>query len=161
MTTDYIHSWNSVERGCFEYLKTALGTLEGVQAFTFEDMPRTMPDDDADFYIWHFAINGGAKQVQRQDRANVIGGAWQMDAEFMAICSTDYLAKLVGGIVEGAMPATASDVDGLGMLYSTEFPSRERVTRNVLNEDRAGDERIFFEVRVPMVAAFGNVDKME
>lgn len=161
MTTEYIHSWHSVERGCFEYLKTALGTLENVQAFTTETMPRTMPDDGSEFFIWHFAINGGTKQVQRQSRANVVNGSWQMNAEFMAVCSTDYLAKLVGGIVENAMPAKGDDVEGLAMLYSTEFPSRERVTRNVFNEDRAGDERVFFEVRIPMVAAFGNVDKVE
>ena len=161
MSSDFTYSWHAVERGCFEYLNKALGTLENVQAFTLDDMPRTMPDDGADFYIWHFMINGGAKNIQRQNRALIPSGAWEMNAEFSASCSTDYVAKLVGGIIENAMPATSADVDGLALLYNTEFPSRERVTRNVLNEDRAGDERIFFEMRIPMIAAFGNVDKME
>ena len=161
MTSDYTYSWHTVERGCFEYINQALGTLEDVQGYTLETMPRTMPDDGSEFYIWHFAINGGTKDVQRQNRSQVINGAWQMNAEFSAICSTDYLAKLVGGIIEQALPATSEDVVGLARLYNTEFPTRERVTRNVFNADRAGDEQIFFEVRVPMIAAFGNVDKVE
>lgn len=161
MSYDYTHSWHTVERGCFEYINNALGTIENVQGFTLENMPRTMPDDGEDFYIWHFAINGGTKDVQRLVRGQVIGGAWQMNAEFSAICTTDYLAKLIGGTMENALPATGDDVTGLARLYNTEFPSRERVTRNVFNEDRAGDERVFFEVRIPMIAAFGNVDKVE
>lgn len=158
---DYTYSWMSVERGCFEYLNRVLGTIEGVQAFPMKDMPRTMPSDGTDFFIWEFSINGGAIPVQRQQRGNLELGAWQMDASFRAICTTDDVAMLVGGVLVNALPATSADnINGLARLYPTEFPSREKTTERVFNTDRAGDERIFFEVTLPLVAAFSNVERM-
>jgi hypothetical protein len=159
MPIDYTYSWDSIERGCFEYINRVMGTIEGVTAYTLDTFPRTMPSDDADFFIWHFSINGGAVSVFRNDRTKLPGGPFEMDAEFMASCSTDRVAKLVGGILLNALPANNADVAGLGRLYNTEYPSRERTTKPVLNPTRAGDERIFFDVTVPLRAIFDNVER--
>jgi hypothetical protein len=158
-TPDYTYSWDSIERACFEYLNNVLGTVEGVAAFTLETYPRTMSDDDQDFFIWHFSINGGPVTVFRNSRAMLPGGPWEMDAEFIAECTTDRTAKLVAGLVLNALPADQNDIPGLARLYHTEYPRRERTTKPVLSTTRAGDERVFFEVTIPMRAIFDNVER--
>ena len=156
MSNPFLYAWQTVETGCRDYLNTALGTIEGIQGFTEQDWPRTVPSNGDDFFIWRFGINGGGEVVQRNSRATVIGGAWHMDAEFMAICSTDAVALAVAGLVIDALPATSADVTGLARLYFTEWPSRQRIVQNLLNDENAGQEQIFYELRIPMSAAFSN-----
>ena len=154
--SNFLYAWNSIENGCYGYFREALGTLDGVQAFTFEDMPRTMPDDSEQFFIWSFKIDGGGEVVQRSNRNNLEAGAWKMDAMFTARCSNDTVAKSVAGIIINALPVLGSDVDGLARLYHTAWPSRQYITVPVANENRAGDERRFVELIIPMACAFGN-----
>jgi hypothetical protein len=161
MSAGFAHSWATIEAGCFDYLGRALGTIEDVQGFRVDNLPRTMPDDGTDFFIWSFKIDGGSDVVQRPNRNQVIGGAWKMAAEIVVWATTDALAKRIAGLVLDALPATGGDVDGLSRLYYTAFPTREWVVRGVLNEDRAGDERRFVQLTIPMECAFGNVGRAE
>lgn len=162
MSNSFLHSWSSVERGLIDYFSAVLGTIEGVQGYTVDTLPRTMPDDSTDFYIWTFRIDGGTEIIQRQNRSDIPSGAWKMDAVFQAWATTDYLSKQIAGAVLDALPVTPSDgVDGLARLYYTSWPTREWVTRGVLNDQRAGDERRFVQLTLTMECAFGNVPRIE
>jgi hypothetical protein len=160
MSASFVHSWASCERLCFDYLQTALGTIEGAQGFTPENFPREMTGDESYWFIWTFRISGGAMDVQRQARTEATGGVWHMDAEFTALCASDAVAKQVGGTVVGALPVADTDVPGLSRLYATQYPAIERVVKSLLNGENAGQEKTFFEVRVPMRAAFSNIDEV-
>ena len=160
--SNFLHSWSSVERGCIDYLSRVLGTIEGVQGYNTDALPRTMPDDATDFYIWTFRIDGGAEVVHRNNRTQINAGAWKMDAVFQSWSTTDYLAKQIAGAVIDAMPALGADgIEGLARLYHTAWPTREWVLRNVLNDDRAGDERRFVQMTLNMECGFGNVPRIE
>ena len=160
--SNYLYAWASIERGCFEYFQRALGTIEGVQGYTVDDLPRTMPSDAEDYFLWSFKIDGGSEVIQRGDRSQLINGAWKMDATFQAWATTDYLAKQIAGIIIDALPVLPTDgVDGLARLYHTAWPSREWVLRNVLSDDRAGDERRFVQLTIPMECAFGNTGQIQ
>jgi len=156
--SNFIQSWAACERKAIEYFCGVLGSLEGVTAFSEQDFPRTMPTDDAEFALWKFTINGGAVGVQRQTRAAIEGGVWEMDAEFLARCTTDETAKTVAGTVFNSVPVLGSDIDGIARIYPTQYPSRERVIVNLENEANASQEVIMFEVRIPMRAVFGNME---
>lgn len=161
MTTDYTYSWHTIERGIFEYFQRVLGTVEGITGYTEETFPRTIASDAAGFYIFKFSMNGGGNPVIRQTRTQVINGAWTMNGEVKAICSDDYTAKLVGGMCFNACPINGTDIDGLSLAYATEHPSRERELVKVASDERAGDEQIFYVVTLPLVVAFGNVERIE
>ena len=162
MSNSFLHSWASVERGLVDYFGVQLGTIEGVQGYTVDTLPRTMPDDSTDFYIWMFKIDGGSNVIQRQSRDQIVNGAWHMDAMFQAWATTDYLAKQIAGAILDALPAVPSDgIDGLARLYNTAWPNREWVVRGVLNDQRAGDERRFVQLTIPMAVAFGNTAKID
>lgn len=156
--TSFVHSWSACERHCFSYLQTALGSIEGVNGYTIETMPREMASAEDYYYIWEFSIGGGSMDIQRQSRAEIPGGVWSMDAIFTAICSTDTIAKQVGGTVIGALPATGSDVPNLGRLFATSYPSIQRVTRSLSNKENAGQERVFFKVDISMRVTFDNME---
>lgn len=162
MSSSFLYSWSSVERGLVDYFSAVLGTIQGVQGYTVDDLPRTMPDDATDFYIWTFRIDGGSDVIHRNDRTSIPAGAWKMDAVFQAWATTDYLSKQIAGAVLDALPVMPSDgIDGLARLYHTAWPTREWVLRNVLNEERAGDERRFVQLTLNMECAFGNVPRIE
>lgn len=161
MSEPFLYAWHSVELGCRDYFNKTLGTIEGVTAFSMQNMPRIMPDDGVDYFIWTFDINGGPVNVQRANRTRVINGAWHMNATLKAWCATDYTAKRVGGLIMEALPVLAADVEGLAMLYPTEYPTRAMTVLNLDNENNAGQEQRFFELTVPMMAAFQNTRKIE
>jgi hypothetical protein len=157
----FLYAWETVERGCFEYFQRALGTIEGVQGYTVDNLPPSMPDDAASYFLWTFKIDGGGDVIQRNDRTQLPRGAWKMDAQFQCWASTDYLSKQITGIIIDALPVLASDgIEGLAMLYHTAWPSREWVLRPVVSDDRAGDERRFVQVTLPMECAFGNTNRI-
>lgn len=153
---DYRFAWENAERGCWEYFNRVLGTIEGITAFDGDNMPRTVPGDGADFFIWTFKINGGAVEAFRQDRTEILGGNWHMNAVLDLWTTSDALAKRLGGIILDALPVTGGDVDGIAQLYPTAWPSRTREHREVVTGDRAGDERIFYHLTQEMACAFGN-----
>jgi hypothetical protein len=160
--SNFLHAWSTVERGLMDYFSRTLGTIEGVQGYNTDSMPRNMPDDGAAFFIWQFKIDGGGEVVHRNDRNEINGGAWKMNAEFRAYCSTDYVAKQVAGQVLDALPALPTDgIDGLAMLYHTEWPTRTWTTMGVENDERAGDTRRFVELIINMECAFGNTGRIE
>jgi len=162
MPNGFYYSWATVERGCLDYFANVLGTLEGVRSFNVDAWPRNMPDDNDEFFAWVFKIDGGGEVVQRNKRSELRVGAWKMDAEFKAICSSDYVAKLVAGEILESLPVLPTDnIEGLSRLYHTGWPSREWVVRGVENENRAGDERRFVELIIPMACAFGNTGRIE
>lgn len=156
MTANYTKSWKTVEEGCRAYLNAALNTVDGATAFSEQDFPREMPSAEAGYFIWKFAINGGAVNVNRQTRTALPGGVLEMDAEFTAICSDDATALEVGGAVWQALPALAADVAGLVRLFPTAHPSRERALVNFGGAENAGQERVAFRLTVPLRAVFGN-----
>jgi hypothetical protein len=151
-------AWAAAERSCFDYFQSVLQTIEGVHGYTPDTFPREMTVGESDFYIWTFKISGGAGELLgRNSRSEATGGSWHMDAEFMAVCAADSVAKSVGGLVIGALPVTSSDIAQIGKLYATAYPSIERTTRSLVTATSAGEERIFFELRVPMRCAFDNI----
>jgi len=154
----FVNSWKVCERSCFDYIGRGLGTIEGIQGFTQDTMPREMTGAEDNFYLWTFKISGGAVDVQRNTRLECHGGVWTMDAEFMAVCTSDNIAKEVGGTIMGILPANNDDIAGLGRLYATSFPAIERTTRSVVTDQDAGQERVFFEVRIQMRAVFSNME---
>jgi hypothetical protein len=158
MSSKFFQAWNNVERGCFEYLARALGTIEDVQGFTVDTLPRVMPADVEDYFIWTFKIDGGSEIVQRNSRSQVVNGAWKMDAQFTAFCVSDYTAKRVAGIIIDALPCDHRDgIEGLARLYQVSNPTRQHVLRNVESDERAGDQQRFVEITINMECSFSNI----
>lgn len=159
-STDWKTAWRTVEEGCREYLNGVLGTVEGVSCYSMTALPRQVPQDDPLFFMWAFGINGGPVVAFRQNRTEIVGGIWKMNAEFMAICSTDEVAMTVAGAVVDALPATASDVSGLAVrngLHLVEYPERRRITMALGDAAGAGKEQVFIELTIRMGVAFQNV----
>ena len=154
----YASAWEAAERKCFDYLQAALGTIEGVHGYTPDTLPREMTGDEDDFFIWTFRISGGAVDVHRNVRTEIVNGCWHMDAEFMAYCVSDPMAKSVAGTVMGALPVLPADIEGVGKLYPVSYPTIERTTRSLVNNENAGQERVFFVVTIAMKCAFSNME---
>jgi len=158
--TTWAYALSSVYRGCFDRWASILGTIEGARGYTVDTMPRGVPSDGADYFIWGFDISGGPIEVFRQTRAQVVGGAWHMDARLEVVCGTDDLAKRIAGEAMEALPFVEADVTGLARLYPVSFPEFSWELREVVDAERAGEEARYRIMVLPMRCAFGNTEKL-
>jgi hypothetical protein len=160
MSEVYTYAWESAERRCFEYLNKIIGTVDGITAFQFDNMPATLPSTLDDVLIWEFQINGGAVAVSRPDRTHVVDGAWHMEAMFRAVCFKDKWARYVGGILFDNLPATKDDMEHVARLYATQYPSRRRTVLRILGDADSGQEDRAIELTIPMMCAFYNAPQI-
>lgn len=161
MTTDYTYSWRTIQNRVFEYVNTVLGTQKNITGYTEQNYPRTMPVNGEGQYIFKFKIGGGANPIIRQNRTDLTSGAWQMNGVIECRCDSEYTAMLTGGTVFNALPITSGDIDGVSLCYAPEMPDYDWQIFRVVNDDSAGQEQRFCVMTIPVIVAFGNVDRDE
>lgn len=158
MSDAFTYSWQSVERGVWEYWNKVFGTVEGLTAYNIRSLPKTLPD--ANSFIWKFKMGGGQITVRRQTREKAVNGAWLMDAMLEAWTIDDDTALWIGGIIMEHNPIVSTDgIGGLQRCDATAFPDRENDTIRLGGTDNAGQEILCVRVFVPMQVAFGNTER--
>jgi len=153
----FTYAWQNIESGLFEYWSRVFGSVKDVQGFSLRTLPKTLPERNS--FIWRLSLNGGQK-TQRQNRAQLQGGAWTMNGLIELWADSDATAMMLGGMIMEHEPVTEADgIAGLQRMYATDWPSREPDVIRLAGDDDAGQEILCVRLTVPIVAAFYNTDR--
>jgi len=149
-------AWIEAEKRCFAWLKEQIGEVSDAVAYRPE-IPATF-GSAADVKMWAFSINGpGPNEPLQVLQAGRPACTWNAGARLFGIFETRETALDVAGIVMDRLPIDQGELDGIVRLNYSEFPTVDRDTILLTQDQSQGGEKLIWKLDLSMLVWFSNV----